>query len=98
MPMPMTLKRLPPSLAASADNSGISETQGPHQDAQKFTSSGLPFHWPSDCGLPARSFSDDAYRLVTAVCGWPPVGLYVVVTGPFASCLTPAMAPSTVKA
>src|SRR5687768_13171729 len=78
MPTPITLKRLvaplAPSSFASADSSGISCTQGAHQVAQKFTSSALPCHWASACGLPDKSLRVCPYRWVEAVCAFPPVG------------------------
>src|ERR1700677_2327504 len=59
-----------PFLAYSRCNwtsSGISSTHGPHQEAQKLTTTGCPLNRLSDCGLPSALVTGAAHNCATAL-------------------------------
>src|ERR1700722_9218926 len=49
-------------------SAGISSTHGPHQDAQKLTTTGCPLSRESDCGLPSALVTGGAHNCATALC------------------------------
>src|SRR5690242_13660556 len=62
MAMPTTCRPSRPKSRCARTNSGISSRQGPHQVAQKLTTSTLPCHCRKGCCEPWVSGSDNARR------------------------------------